>query len=75
MKEKWSCSGRGIPKILEFGKRDIHVTRYTCSTMLHEAELYPAKIAMILGHSGKTLAENVYTNFDIRELVEAINKI
>lgn len=60
---------------LEFGKRDIHETRHTCSTMLHEAEIYPAKIARILGHTGKTIAENVYTHLDIQELIEAINKI
>lgn len=47
---------------LEFGKRDIHETRHTCSTMLHEAEIYPAKITRILGHTGKTIAENVYTH-------------
>ena len=60
---------------LEFGKRDIHETRHTCSTMLHEAEIYPPKIARILGHTGKTIAENVYTHLDIQELIEAINKI
>lgn len=60
---------------LEHGKRDIHETRHTCSTMLHEAEIYPAKINRILGHTGKTTAENVYTHLDIQELVEAINQI
>ncbi|MDD6059462.1 MAG: tyrosine-type recombinase/integrase, partial [Ruminococcus sp.] len=55
--------------------RDIHETRHTCSTLLHEAEIYEPKINRILGHTGKTTAENVYTHLDIRELVEAINKI
>lgn len=64
-----------LMETLEFGKRDIHETRHTCSTMLHEAEIYPAKIARILGHTGKTIAENVYTHLDIQELIEAINKI
>ena len=67
--------GAFIIQLLEFGKRDIHETRHTCSTMLHEAEIYPAKIARILGHTGKTIAENAYTHLDIQELVEAINKI
>ena len=62
-------------ELLEFGKRDIHETRHTCATMLHEAEIYPAKIARILGHTGKTIAESVYTHLDIQELIEAINKI
>ena len=60
---------------LGFGKRDIHETRHACATMLHEAEIYPAKITRILGHTGKTIAENVYTHLDIQELIEAINKI
>lgn len=60
---------------LEIPDRDIHETRHTCSTLLHEAEIYPAKINRILGHSGKTTAENVYTHMDIEELIEAINKI
>ena len=38
-------------------------------------EVYEAKIARILGQTGKTIAENVYTHLDIRELIEAINKI
>ena len=62
-------------ELLEFGKRDIHETRHTCSTMLYAAEVYEAKIARILGHTGKTIAENVYTHLDIQELIEAINKI
>lgn len=58
-----------------FGKRNIHETRHTCSTLLHEAEIYEPKINRILGHTGKTTAENVYTHLDISELIEAINKI
>lgn len=46
---------------LESGSRDIHETHHTCSAMLHEAEIYPAKIARIPGHTGKTITKNVYT--------------
>ena len=60
---------------LEFGKRDIHETRYTCISKLEAAEIYQAKINRIVGHTGKTVAENVYTQLDIQELIEAINKI
>ena len=60
---------------LEMEGRHIHETRHTCATLLHEAEIYPAKINRILGHSGKTISECVYTHLDIQELVEAINKI
>jgi integrase len=59
----------------EFGNRVIHETRHTCATMLAAAEVYDAKINRILGHSGKTVAENVYTHLDIQELIEAINMI
>lgn len=64
-----------LMETLEFGKRDIHETRHTCSTMLHESEIYEPKINRILGHTGKTTAENVYTHLDISDLVEAINQI
>ena len=60
---------------LEFGKRDIHETRHTCAIMLHKAEIYEHKINRILGHSGKTTAENVYTHLDIADLLETINRI
>lgn len=60
---------------LEFKDRHIHETRHTCSTLLHKAEIYEPKINRILGHSGKTTAENVYTHLDIQDLIEAINKI
>ncbi|MBQ9199625.1 MAG: tyrosine-type recombinase/integrase [Lachnospiraceae bacterium] len=60
---------------LGFGKRDIHETRHTCSTLLYSAEVYEAKIARILGHTGKAIADKVYTHLDVKELVEAINKI
>lgn len=58
-----------------FGKRNIHETRHTCSTLLHEAEIYEPKINRILGHTGKTTAENIYTHLGIADLIEAINKI
>ena len=60
---------------LGFNKRDIHETRYTCISKLEDAEIYQAKINRIVGHTGKTVAENVYTHLDIQELIEAINKI
>lgn len=60
---------------LDMKGRHIHETRHTCATLLNEAEIYPAKINRILGHSGKTISESVYTHLDIQELIEAINKI
>ena len=44
--------------------------------MLAEAGINQTIIKKIVGHSGAmTLTEKVYTNFDIKELVDAINKI
>ena len=44
--------------------------------MLAEAGINRTIIKKIVGHSGAmTLTEKVYTHFDIKELVDAINKI
>ena len=44
--------------------------------MLAEAGINQTIIQKIAGHSGAmTLTEKVYTHFDIKELVDAINKI
>ena len=44
--------------------------------MLAEAGINQTIIKKIAGHSGAmTLTEKVYTHFDIKELVDTINKI
>ena len=44
--------------------------------MLAEAGINQTIIKKIVGHSGAmTLTEKVYTHFDIKELVDAINRI
>lgn len=55
--------------------RQIHETRHTCASMLASKEISQPKINKILGHTGKTTAENVYTHLDIDELLQAINLI
>ena len=53
-----------------------HDTRHTCVSLLTEAHVDPTMIKKIVGHSGAmSLTERVYTELDIRVLVEAINKI
>ncbi len=53
-----------------------HCCRHTCISMLAEAGVDQTIIKKIVGHSGAmTLTEKVYTHFDIKELVDAINKI
>lgn len=56
--------------------RTPHCCRHTCVSMLAEAGVDQTIIKKIVGHSGAmTLTEKVYTHFDIKELVDAINKI
>ena len=56
--------------------RTLHCCRHTCISMLAEAGINQTIIKKIVGHSGAmTLTEKVYTHFDIKELVDAINKI
>jgi len=56
--------------------RTPHCCRHTCISMLATAGVEQTIIKKIVGHSGAmTLTERVYTHFDIKELVDAINKI
>ena len=53
-----------------------HCCRHTCISMLAEAKVDQTTIKKIVGHSGAmTLTERIYTHLDIKELVNAINKI
>lgn len=56
-------------------KRHIHETRHTCASLLESKDVSQPKINRILGHTGKTTAENVYMHLDISDLIEAINLI
>lgn len=56
--------------------RTPHYCRHTCISMLAEAGIDQTIIKKIVGHSGAmTLTEKVYTHFDIKELVDAINTL
>ena len=56
--------------------RTPHCCRHTCISMLAEAGVDQTIIKKIVGHSGAmTLTEKVYTHFDVKELVNAINRI
>lgn len=57
-------------------KRTPHCCRHICISMLAKAGTDQTIIKKIVGHSGAmTLTEKVYTHFDVKELVDAINKI
>ena len=56
--------------------RTPHCCRHAYISMLAEAGINQTIIKKIVGHSGAmTLTEKVYTHFDIKELVDAINRI
>lgn len=56
--------------------RTPHCCRHTCISMLAEASVDQTIIKKIVEHSGAmTLTEKVYTHFDVKELVNAINRI
>lgn len=53
-----------------------HDTRHTCVSMMTAKEINPTLIKKIIGHSGAmSLTEKVYTHVNVKELIEAINKI
>lgn len=52
-----------------------HDTRHTCVSMLVAAEVNKTLIQRIVGHQGKDVTDNVYTHFDIQQLIEAIDRI
>lgn len=52
-----------------------HDTRHTCISLLAGASINKTLIQRIVGHSGKDVTDNVYTHFEVKQLVEAINKI
>lgn len=51
-----------------------HCCRYTCSSMMHKAEIRETIRKKILGHS-QDLINKTYTQLDIDEIVSAINLI
>lgn len=51
-----------------------HCCRYTCSSMMHKAEIRETIRKKILGHS-QDLINKTYTQLDIDEIVNAINLI
>lgn len=53
-----------------------HDTRHTCISMLAEKNINQTIIKRIVGHAGAmSLTERVYTHFEIKQLIEAIDLI
>lgn len=53
----------------------LHDTRHTCISLLTEAKADERVIRAIVGHSGGSVTENVYTHISIEEKRDALNKI
>ncbi len=68
---------RFLPIMEQFGMdRTPHCCRHTCISMLARAGADQTVIKKIVGHSGAmTLTEKVYTHFDVKELIAAIDLI
>ncbi len=52
-----------------------HATRHTTISLLAKAGVDERITRRIVGHAGKSLTENVYTHFERKQLLDAINKI
>jgi integrase len=52
-----------------------HDTRHTCISLLTAAGVDDKIIKKIVGHKGQGVTENVYTHFEIQQLLDAINLI
>lgn len=53
-----------------------HYSRHTFITMMVKKDISPTIIKMIVGHRrAMSITESVYTHFDVKTLLEAVNKI
>ena len=52
-----------------------HDTKYTCATLMDRAEVNENCRKIILGHARPDITNGVYTQKDLQDLLEAINKI
>ncbi len=52
-----------------------HDTRHTCISLLTTANVNDKIIKKIVGHKGQSVTEQVYTHFEIQQLIDAINLI
>lgn len=52
-----------------------HECRYACVSMLESAGVPDVKIKRIVGHASNNVTHDVYTQLDVSDLIEAINKI
>lgn len=65
------------PSVEQIGAADHkpHDTRHTCVSMLTAAGVDDKIIKKIVGHKGQGVTEQVYTHFEMQQLIDAINLI
>lgn len=61
--------------LLDMSSHTPHDTRHTCVSFLTAAGVDERIIQKIVGHKGQGVTQVVYTHFEIRELIKAIDKI
>lgn len=52
-----------------------HDTRHTCISLLVAAGIDRRLIKRIVGHQGEDVTDTVYTHYEIRQLVDAVNRM
>lgn len=64
------------PLIEQMGMQHLpHDTRHTCVSLLTAAGVDDKIIKKIVGHKGQSVTETVYTHFEIKQLIDAIDLI
>lgn len=61
--------------LLNMENHNPHDTRHTCISLLTTANIDDKVIKKIVGHAGQGITEQVYTHFELQQLLDAINKI
>ena len=62
-------------ELLNMSSHRPHDTRHTCISFLTAAKVDERFIQRIVGHKGQNVTRQVYTHFEIQELIEEIDKI
>ena len=72
-KRRCSLSGNHYRALAE--ERRPHDCRHTCVSLLTQAGVDERLIKKIVGQKGQGVTQQVYTHFEIKALLDAINKI
>jgi len=62
-------------KALSMENHRPHDTRHTCVSLMALAQVDDKIVKKIVGHAGQGITEQVYTHFELQQLLDAINRI